>query len=156
MIRLAQANEANWVHQVMLLAFEEYRHLDVPSSALNESVCSIEEALLGGTEQAILYFEGDEAPAGSARFKTDGLRLYFFRLSVRPEARGRGIAKAMLAWLETYAREQGIPELQCRVRLSVPQNIELYRSVGYCVDKEETVVNPNGFPVRTVLMSKAL
>jgi hypothetical protein len=49
---------------------------------------------------------------------------------------------------------RGILKLQCRVRLSVPRN--MYRSVGYCVDQEETVVNPNGFPVRTVLMSKAL
>ncbi|GLH64482.1 GNAT family N-acetyltransferase [Parageobacillus sp. G301] len=155
MIRLANAEDAHLIHQIMVLAFEEYRNMDVPSSALNETVSSIEESLKNGSEKALLCF-GDGVPLGSVRFKTDKNSLYFFRLSVCPEARGRGIAKSMLSWLENYAKEHGKTEIWCRVRMSIPQNIQLYKSVGYIVCKEEVVTNPNGFPVKTVVMKKGI
>jgi ribosomal protein S18 acetylase RimI-like enzyme len=153
MIRLARADEADLVHRVMMLAFEEYRHIDIPSSALNETVCSIQSSLKNGTEKALLCFD-DDVPLGSVRFKTDKNTLYFSRLSVCPEARGRGVAKSMLKWLEDYAKEHGKSEVWCRVRISVPQNIQLYKSAGYNVCMEEVVTNPNGFPVKTVVMKK--
>jgi ribosomal protein S18 acetylase RimI-like enzyme len=155
MIRLANVEDAHLVHQIMMLAFEEYRNLDVPSSALNETVSSIEESLKNGSEKALLYFR-DEVPLGSARFKMDDKSLYFFRLSVCPEARGKGIAKSMLAWLENFANENGKTKIWCRVRMSIPQNIQLYKSVGYIVSREEVVINPNGFPVKTVVMEKEI
>jgi ribosomal protein S18 acetylase RimI-like enzyme len=155
MIRLANVEDAHLIHQIMVLAFEEYRYIDVPSSALNETVSSIEESLKNGSEKALLCFR-DGVPLGSVRFKTDKNSLYFFRLSVCPEARGRGIAKSMLSWLENYAKEHGKTEIWCRVRMSIPQNIQLYQSVGYIVCKEEVVTNPNGFPVKTVVMKKEI
>jgi GNAT superfamily N-acetyltransferase len=154
-IRLANAEDAHLIHQIMVLAFEEYRELDVPSSALNETVSSIEESLKNGSEKALLCFR-DGIPVGSVRFKTDKNSLYFFRLSVCPEARGKGIAKSILAWLENYAKEYGKTEIWCRVRMSLPQNIQLYKSVGYIICKEEVVTNPNGFPVKTVVMKKEI
>jgi len=155
MIRLASVEEAHIVHKTMMAAFEEYRNADVPSSALNESVSSIAEALKNGTEKALVYMD-DEIPLGSVRFTMDECSLYFSRLSICPEARGRGIAKCILSWLENYAMEQGKSRVWCRVRMSVPQNIQLYKSVGYQVYKEEMVINPNGHPVNTVLMEKMI
>lgn len=154
MMRLAAVEDAETIHQVMLTAFEEYRYADIPSSALNETA-SIEEALRSGKEKALLCFR-DGIPVGTVRFTTDENSLYFFRLSVVPEARGQGIAKAMLAWLEGYAGEHGLTEIWCRVRLSVPRNIELYKSVGYVIVKEEVVINANGHPVKTVVMKKKM
>jgi ribosomal protein S18 acetylase RimI-like enzyme len=153
MIRLADVEEAYLVHKIMLRAFEEYRNIDVPSSALNETIVSIEESIKNGTEKALLYFS-DEIPLGSVRFKTEENSLYFSRLSVSPEARGRGIAKSILNWLEEYAKQYGKSEIICRVRMSAPQNIQLYKSVGFIVTKEEVVNNPNGFPIETVVMKK--
>lgn len=153
MIRLANVEDAHLIHQIMVLAFEEYRYIDVPSSALNETVSSIEESLKNGSEKALLCFR-DGVSLGSVRFKTDKNSLYFFRLSVCPEA--RGIAKSMLSWLENYAKEHGKTEIWCRIRMSIPQNIQLYQSVGYIVCKEEVVTNPNGFPVKTVIMKKEI
>ncbi|MBD2870626.1 GNAT family N-acetyltransferase [Paenibacillus arenilitoris] len=155
MIRLADAKDAYLVHKIMLLAFEEYRNIDVPSSALNETIDSIEASIKKGYENALLYFS-DEIPLGSVRFKTEDDSLYFSRLSVSPEARGRGIAKSILSWLEDYAKKNGKSEIICRVRMSIPQNIQLYKSVGFIVAKEEVVTNPNGFPVKTVVMKKVI
>lgn len=153
MIRLVGAEDAHLVHKCMLSAFEEYRNAEVPSSALNETVSSIEESLRNGAEKALVYLN-DEIPLGSVRFKIDENTLYFSRLSVCPEARGRGIAKSMLLYLENYAKEQGKSKVWCRVRMSAPKNIQLYKSVGFYVHKEEMIINPNGFPVNTVLMEK--
>ncbi|WP_134687364.1 GNAT family N-acetyltransferase [Brevibacillus migulae] len=155
MIRLAEAEDAHLVHACMLAAFEEYRNADIPSSALDETVASIEKALREGAEKALIYLD-DKRPLGSVRFKIDENSLYFFRLSVSPEARGRGLAKSMLLHLEQYAKDDGKTKLRCRVRMSVPQNILLYQSMGYHVFKEEWVTNPNGFPVNTVLMEKTI
>jgi len=155
MIRLAAAEDAHLIHKIMLSAFEEYRHLDVPSGALNETVDSIEEALKSGSEKALLYF-GEGVPLGTVRFKSDANSLYFFRLSVCPEARRRGIAKSMLYWLENYAKEQGITEICCKVRVSVPRNLRLCQSLGYMICKEEMVTSSSGLPIKIAVMKKRI
>lgn len=155
MIRVAEVSDASLIHEIMLSAFEEYRHLEVPSSALDEKVSSIEESLRNGTEKALLFFQ-EGIPVGSCRFRFDGSSLYFSRLSVRPEYRGRGIAKSILRWLEKYALDNNTAEITCRVRMALPQNIDLYQSIGFVVIKEEAVTKPNGFLVETVVMRKQL
>lgn len=155
MIRLATAEDAHLIHKIILSAYEEYRYFDVPSSALYETVSSIEKSLKNGTEKALLYFN-EGVPLGSVRFRTDANSLYFFRLAVCPEARRRGIAKALLSWLENYAKEHGMKETWCKVRLSIPRNIQLYQSVGYVITREETITNSSGLPVKIAIMKKKI
>ena len=154
-IRLASEKEIEIVHNLMLEAFEEYRSLDVPSSALNEPMEQLINSIKSGSEQALLSFvEG--RPLGSLRFTFKEEGLYFSRLSVAPNARGKGIAKSMLESLERYAIEKGIKKIECRVRASIPKNISLYEAMGYVISKEEVVTNPNGLLVNTVVMEKIL
>lgn len=155
MIRVAEAADASMVHEIMLSAFEEYRHLEVPSSALDEKVSSIDQSLRTGLEKALLFYH-DGIPVASCRFKVYGDSLYFSRLSVRPEFRGNGIAKSILRWLENYSLDSKIAEMSCRVRMALPRNIDLYQTIGFVVTKEEVVTNPNGFLVKTVVMKKQL
>jgi len=155
-IRLAvKDNDINSVHQIMLDAFVEYTNYDIPSSAMNESVSSIKQLIQNGSEQAILCFVDGEA-LGSVRFKWHENSLYFSRLSVLPKARGKGIAKAMIKWLEEYAQVNGKDKIFCRVRQDVPENILFYRSYDFEVSKEETIINKDGNIVETVLMDKAV
>lgn len=154
-IWLASEDEIPIVHKLMLEAFEEYRFLDVPSSALNETVDTLRTALENDLEQALLCsVEG--VPLGSLRFTLTENSLYFSRVSVTPNARGKGIAKAMLAWLEKYAKDHNKIKMECRVRASLPKNINLYESMGYIFSQEEAVTNPNGYFVKTVVMEKSL
>ncbi|MDP5274764.1 GNAT family N-acetyltransferase [Chengkuizengella axinellae] len=154
-IKLAEEKEASIVHKIMLEAFEEYRNLEVPSSAINEPLTSIQNAIKTGKEQAILFYQDGEA-LGCSRLQLDETSLYFARLSVPPQARGKGIAKKMIKWIEKYAKGLKKKEVRCRVRLALASNIQLYQAIGYKVVKEETVLNPNGFPVKTVIMNKQL
>ena len=80
--------------------------------------------------------------------------LYFSRLSVIPSARGKGIAKAMLAWMEEYALLNRKQKVECKVRANIPKNIELYEKLGFVITKEETAANPNGMAVKAVYMEK--
>ncbi|WP_373890013.1 GNAT family N-acetyltransferase [Neobacillus cucumis] len=93
-------------------------------------------------------------PIGSSRFTIKGDSLYFSRLTVTPYARGKGIAKSMLRWLENYANENKKVKIECRVRVALPKNISLYEAMGYVISKEEVVTNPNGLLVKPVLMEK--
>lgn len=155
-IMLAETDkEIKNVHRVMLDAFAEYSKHDIPSSAMNESVSSIQQAIHEGIEQAIIGYI-DEKPSGSARIILEQDSIYFKRLSVSPEARGKGMAKKMIHWLEEYAKELGKETIYCRVRTDTPQNIELYQHFDFEISKEETIINKDGYVVGTVLMEKAV
>lgn len=154
-ISLVTADEAPIVHQLMLEAFEDYRFIEVPSSALTEPVDKLVQALKDGRVQAIIYWL-DDVPLGSARLQLKEESLYFSRLSVTPSARGKGIAKAMLAWMEEYALLNGKQKVECKVRANVPKNIQLYKNIGFVITKEEEADNPNGRLVKTVDMEKKI
>ncbi|MDF2788347.1 MAG: hypothetical protein K0S80_1445 [Neobacillus sp.] len=155
MIKLGNEAEMVIAHKLMKEAFEEYRNLEVPSSAINEPLDTLRDSFRNGLEKFIVcYIDGN--PLGSLRFKTAGQTLFFSRVSVPPYARGRGIAKSMLSWLEEYAEKEGIHKLQCKVRSSLTHNLRLYQSIGYNVTKEEMVTNSNNLSVNTVVMEKLL
>lgn len=154
-IRLATPEEAPLVHSVMLDAFEEYRGLAAPSGALRESLEYVEGLLREGVEQAALCLV-DEVAAGSVRFLHSGDGLYFKRLAVRPGFRGRGVAMAIVGWLEEYARQNGESVIWCNVRSEVPRNVRLYASLGYEAYDERVIAKPDGAQVPVVSMRKVL
>ncbi|WHY03075.1 GNAT family N-acetyltransferase [Neobacillus sp. DY30] len=155
MIKLGNEAEIVIAHKLMKEAFEEYRCLEVPTSAINEPIDTLRDSFRDGLEKFIIcYIDGN--PLGSLRFITKDQTLYFSRVSVPPYARGRGIAKSMLSWLEDFAKNEGMHKLQCKVRSSLTHNVRLYQSIGYTVTKEEMVKNPNNFPVSIVVMEKLL
>ncbi|MEH7360153.1 GNAT family N-acetyltransferase [Priestia megaterium] len=102
---LAQPEEAATVHDLMLQAFSVYRDSVPPSSALDETTESIMQSLKHGKEAVILYVENK--PVAMARFTLEETSLYFYRLSVIPAFQGKGLAKRLIQWLETYAKECG-------------------------------------------------
>lgn len=153
-IMLAQFKDAPIIHDVMLQAFKEYEHATPPSSALNETVESIKEDMERGEYAFIAYL--DEQPVAMVRFTFSDHSVYFFRLSVIPSKQGQGLAKALLKELEYHALANGKTISKCKVRMSVPRNIELYRSLGYVITKEEKSENLNGFSLSIVTMEKQL
>ncbi|MGE7942085.1 GNAT family N-acetyltransferase [Lysinibacillus xylanilyticus] len=153
-IVLAQVKDAPVIHRVMLQAFKEYEYATPPSSALSETIESIEQSIKEGEYAFIGYI--DEQPVAMVRFTLSDQGIYFFRLSVIPEKQGHGLAKAFIEELEQYALANGKSISECKVRMSVPRNIELYRSLGYVVTKEETGENRNGISLAIATMEKQL
>jgi len=132
----------------------EYEHATPPSSALNETLESIEQAMKNGEQAFIGYI--NEQPVAMVRFTLSTKGIYFFRLSVIPEKQGRGLAKALIEELEQFACTKGKMISECKVQMSVPRNIELYRSLGYVVTKEDKEENRNGFAISVATMEKQL
>ncbi|GAE27804.1 hypothetical protein JCM9140_3964 [Halalkalibacter wakoensis JCM 9140] len=152
MMNFADAHDAAVIHHVMIQAFTEYKDETPPSSALEETVQSVAESLQKG-ERALMVFEGKE-PVGMVRFQVTKEGLYFYRLSVIPEKQGQGIAKKMLYGLEDLVKKEQLSTILCKVRMTVPKNIQLYRSIGYEISDEEIVHKPNGQQVSVVTMKK--
>jgi len=54
------------------------------------------------------------------------------------------------------ADAQGKSVSECKVRMSVPRNIALYRALGYVITKETMAENLNGISLPVVTMEKTL
>lgn len=153
-INSATSSDAPVIHRLMISAFKEYKGEIPPSSALDETVQSISEALENG-EKALIAFE-ENNPVGMVRFQIKNQGLYFYRLSVLPEKQGKGIAKKILKSLEDYANGVGVTTIFCKVRMTLPKNIHLYSSIGYVSYDEEIVYKPNGINIKVISMKKKL
>jgi ribosomal protein S18 acetylase RimI-like enzyme len=113
----------------MRQAFAEYAGaLPVESGANAESLRDVEEAMAAGG--AVLAFV-DDTSVGSARFKMEDVDLYVGRVAVLPSHRRRGVASAVMRFLEGVAAERGLAAIRIGVRDSLPSNVGLYRSLGY-------------------------
>lgn len=113
----------------MRQAFAEYAGaLPVESGAHTESV----DDVLGVMRQggAVLAYLGNEA-VGSARYLPEESDLYVGRVAVLPTHRRRGVASAMMRFLEGVAVAQGRRSIRIQVRDSLPSNVALYRTLGY-------------------------
>ncbi|MGH2447402.1 MAG: GNAT family N-acetyltransferase [Chloroflexota bacterium] len=119
------------MRRIMLAAYEEYREsLEPPSGAHDETVEDVAHALLAGGG-LIARLNGEAA--GSARYRPGDNCLLVERVAVLPEFRGRGIARSMMAEMETVARELGLRAVEVYARGSLPDNVAIYRRLGYRV-----------------------
>ncbi|MDD9270425.1 GNAT family N-acetyltransferase [Paenibacillus sp. GCM10023248] len=151
-IREARLDEAEVVHHTIRAAFAEYEgKLNPPSGALRETP----QDLIANMEQgggSVLAWEEDTA-LGSATYRFSDPYMYIGRVAVCPGARGKGVCKLMLRYLEEKARLQEVFEARVGVRLSIPANIAMYQRLGY-----ETIEH-QFYPDRTdswYVMSKKL
>jgi ribosomal protein S18 acetylase RimI-like enzyme len=113
----------------MRQAFAEYAGaLPVESGARAESLEEVQRAMRQGG--AVLAFLADKA-VGSARFKGEQDDLYVGRVAVLPMHRRRGVASAMMGYLEQVGAAGGHKALRIEVRDSLPSNVGLYMKLGY-------------------------
>jgi len=126
-MKCTDASDAPLIHDLMIKAFTKYKDDVPPSSALEETVESIANALIEGEKGLIAYL--DENPVGMVRFQLQENGICFYRLSVIPEERSKGIGKALLSKLEVLAKQKAISTVSCKVRFTADQNIALYESI---------------------------
>lgn len=149
----ATISDAPIIHKLMIKAFSEYKNDEIPSSALEETEKSISVALLEEGEKALIAYESDE-PVAMARFKIDNYKMNFYRLSVDPLYQGKGIGKHLLKALEIYAKNKGVSEIICKVRVNVKRNVSLYKDIGYFIFDNYTIDTANNKSLHIVSMKK--
>jgi ribosomal protein S18 acetylase RimI-like enzyme len=132
-------------------AFGEYAgKLPVESGALRETLDDVESAMQAGG--AVLAFI-DGVPVGSARYLPEADAMYVNRVAVLPTYRRRGVASALMAFLEEVARSLDKSAIHIGVRESLPSNVALYQKLGYTTIRIEA--HPGG-PDRSHTMVRRL
>ena len=76
-------------------------------------------------------YDGDEAVAGGGIRRLEAGVAEIKRMFVRPEARSRGVARALLEALEQTARELGYERVRLDTGPKQVHGLALYRSAGY-------------------------
>ncbi len=151
-IELASVVDAPLVHRVMQEAFAEYwETLQPPSGAHAETVDDVARAI-GAGGAALVWADG--VPVASARFLLWPDHLEIGRVAVLPAYRRRGIASALMAFLEGHGRRVGQTEVRVGVRRALPGNIALYARLGYAIVGEHP--HPHDPRATSVVMAKRL
>lgn len=151
----AEIQDTPLIYDLMIQAFSEYETDEIPSSALKEHESTITSAFLNDNEEALIVYDRD-APLGMVRFKIQNYRLTFYRLSVIPHYQGQGIGKALLGFLEKYAKNNGVSEITCKVRANVPKNISIYHSLNYITCNEYVLKKPDNQKLKIITMKKVI
>lgn len=127
-IAVARPRDAAVAHDVTQRAFAEYARFEHPSSVLGEAVADVRAAIVGG---GMLLARIESDVVGVVRHRVVDDSLFFTRLAVLPEARGRGVARALLKRLDALARERGLTSLTLTARSQQPDNRPFWRALGF-------------------------
>lgn len=150
--RIKTVTNSKQIIDVIHAAFKRYESDPMPSSALSETSMTIEENLKDGIQIFGAYVKGNLV--GVVKVTNQKNSFYFSRLSVLPTHQGKGVASALVTYIEKVASEENINRVQCKVRKSEKDNIRLYKKLGYRIIKEELTTSPTGFVMETVTMVK--
>lgn len=63
-------------------------------------------------------------------YANDG-RLHLENVAVQPEAQGRGAGRALIAFVESKARADGLPAVDLYTNAKMTENLALYPALGY-------------------------
>src|SRR6266404_2766544 len=128
-LRLAQPQDAAAILAVFHRAFAQYEGKLVPQSgAARETMESVTARL--ARENCVMALRGERL-AGCLFYQNLGDHLYFGRLAVLPEARGRGVARRLVGEVEAVALAAGITTVALNVRIALPGNVALFAALGY-------------------------
>lgn len=104
------------------------RPTNPPSSALRETAATITAHLEKGGAAVL---ERDGVVVGTVLWEEEDGALYVSRVSVNPDYRRQGIARALMDEAEREARRQGFSRMTLGVRLELEENRRLFRSCGF-------------------------
>lgn len=150
--RPATTADAALVHALTQAAFATLAgRIEPPSSAHRETMADVAEALAGGGG-GIATVEG--AAVGSVRFRPEPDHLYVGRVAVDPAQRGRGVARALMAFAERETARLGLPETRVQVRRSLTGNVAMFERLGYRVVDEQP--HPNNPAASVLTLAKAV
>jgi ribosomal protein S18 acetylase RimI-like enzyme len=167
LVRHAEVEEAEIVHELIQAAFAEYRDtLPVPPGALSETLEETRERVAQGRTLLLLtsedvpalsslvermrqgefkgkmkrlrsIFDSIDTPIATASYEPRDGYLYIGRLAVHPGFRRRSAGRLAIEEIEGIAPELGCKRVRLGTRESMPSNIAFYTSLGYSLVERE-------------------
>ena len=98
----------------------------------------------------VLYVDGEPVACGALK-RLDADTAEVKRIYVAPHARGRGLARRLLAALEAAGRESGYKRVRLDTGERLPEAVSLFRSCGY-----RDIPDYNGNPYAAYWFEKSL
>jgi predicted N-acetyltransferase YhbS len=128
-VRQARAEEAGAIVSLLHRAFAQYDDVLVPrSGAMDETAATVAARL---RDESCLVALAGATLVGCVFYKPLGDTLYFGRLAVLPERRGRALARCLVAEVERVAAAAGAAAVTLGVRIKLPGNIAFFTALGY-------------------------
>ncbi len=128
-LRRAQEDDAPLLVSILHAAFAEYEgQLDPPSGVHNETIDTVLQKLQEG--HAVLAFLDAEA-VGCVFYEPESDYVYLGRLSVLPQHRKQGVARALIDYVEQQAVILQRPRVLLGVRTAIPRLQAYYARLGY-------------------------
>jgi GNAT superfamily N-acetyltransferase len=144
--------DADDVAEIIRTAFAaQSRPTRPPSSALLETGQSIAAKIAEGGGFGV--FEAG-ALVAAVLWSINGDAVHVARVSVAPRARGRGIARSLIAACEKEARERGLWRMTLKTRLELPENERLFERYGFA--RREIEAHPGFEAPTTAVMEKVV
>lgn len=146
-IRIAEmdAHEADAVRHLLVdHTLEEQRHFDHPQETAAEVGARLRIApQYTGENRFLVARDAGGTPVGlcwvALHDPGNGLEAEVAELYVRPESRGRGIAKQLAAAAMALIRERGVTFASVWTRTDNPAALAVYRAAGF-TPTEQTVL----------------
>lgn len=132
----ASPDDADEAISVMHRAFEEYSLKGQESGAMRETSESLRKEMADEVELLIARLDGD--PVAMCKYLRAEATIYFSRLAVIPELRGKGIASEIVRALRSEALVRDLQGLSCCVRADEAGNIALYEQLAMKVVSRQT------------------
>jgi predicted N-acetyltransferase YhbS len=133
-LREATAADVSAIVAVLHAAFREYDGwLDPPSGVHAETEESIREKMKVA-HVALALLAGEVV--GCVMYHPERTHVYFGRLAVLPDHRGRGVGGALIGYVEERSRELGLLRVRLGVRVALSELRERYERMGYRLFEE--------------------
>ena len=134
-LRRLTTTDAEQAAELIRLAFAaQSRPTNPPSSALRETGETVSGKIAAGGGFGV--FEAGRLIA-TALWLINGDALHVARVSVAPLARGRRLARLLIAACEAEARGRGARRMTLKTRLQLPENERLFARFGFARLKVE-------------------
>jgi GNAT superfamily N-acetyltransferase len=151
-VRPLTAADAGKAAEFIRTAFSvQNRQTTPPSSALLETGPSVAAKIAAGGGFGV--FEGG-ALIAAVLWSLNDDALHVARVSVAPRARGRGLARSLIAECETEAMRRGAGRMTLKTRLELPENERLFERCGFA--RREVEAHPGFETPTTAVMEKVL
>ncbi len=127
-IGLAEAADLDHVAALTRAAYAIHKGLDLPPLPVSEDYAP-------RVARGEVWLAGED---GLIVLETHSDHLLIFSVAVLPEAQGKGVGQALMAFAEERAKAAGLSEIRLYTNGRWTQNISLYERLGYTVTARRT------------------
>lgn len=139
LVRRAKPEDADALAACIAVAYARYADLTLPDVAggVGQEI----------TDHLVWVYETETVIAGGIMVARDGVKAHLRNIAVHPDYGGRGIGSALIKTVIDALREQGVQSVALATHVGMPENVALYRHLGW---------TETGREGNKVLMSRAI